>query len=556
MSGLDIFISSCSDSIQKRGCDLSNDDYRSLLYLMKFLCQNWSNPEKEPRQRTKLCLKMLFIILLTEKYRPEWTQLLEQSVIQIAEHWKISREEYPFLREDEKNYIISLVDTISQQPEIHEKFSFLEIEKKCLKPEWCYFPANICNEFIESYKEVYGYQETDNNDIRQLKAFFIAVQEANITNTFTAIMKTLPIHFCIAEIRRLRLLTPADHKTDHMADFLSGQVSDFVYRKKLFIKKNIEETVDYRPVPMWAEWLFLAGQKIAMDSSLCGNGVVGFSLPTRSYAVLFFLLGYETWNAEKKMQDSNGDNSYFKYLSECEQDEALLIWENQRWKRCWFKGIETAAGEKCIKVNVPGAEAKRHNDYIPESKIFKLRKAVDPERAIAANQIGFEMTGSDSLVCYYNKKEDNILRFLITEKISYAVVGNISALKKEITQETIYCRSAGKYTEMSFQDIIRFKNFMTDFDLSRGMILSSLSNKENGDLAPPLLQTVIYDGSLAYLNRQQDIKNNMEIVFLDRTESQFSNARDQLMERYSDREDDMSLFGKIPASAEVVAFKE
>jgi hypothetical protein len=553
MIGLDSFILSCSQSIQKRGSELTIHDRHYLLYLMKFLCQNWSNPEREPRLRTKLCLKILFIILLSDKCKSECKQLLKESVSQVAEHWEISPEEYPFLTKNEEGKIKSWIEIISQQTEIHEKFISLEIEETFLKSEFCLYSESTISELIDLYRKACSFSETANSDIRLLKAFFVAVQELNISNEYPAIMKTLPIHFCITEIRKLLPLSPAYNMTDQMGGFSSEQGSDFFYSKRLFIKYFLDRTVYFKNLPVWAEWLFLAGQKVAMDSSRLSKLVIGFSLPTRAYAVLFFLLGYETWKAKKMMKDFKDNKSYFNFLSKCEQNEALLIWDNKRWKRCWFKGIETLGSEKFIKVNVPGAEAKQHTSYVPETKITKLRKAVDPKRAIAANQIGFGMKGIDSLIIYFNKKENDILRFLIEEQSSYTVVGNISLLKREIDEEKIYCCYSGKYSEISFQDILRFKNFMTDFELPRGIILSSRENCDSG-FTP--LHTVIYDGSSAYLNRQGSIHDNIEAVFLDRTEPQFSNARDQLMTRYCDREDNLNLFDKIPASAEVIVFKE
>ena len=185
--------------------------------------------------------------------------------------------------------------------------------------------------------------------------------------------------------------------------------------------------------------------------------------------------------------------------------------------------------------------------------IFTLRKAVDPEREVAANQIGFEMTGYETLLKYYNKGENEILRLQIKNKYSFIVIGNILSIQNEIKKGEIFFNSDERATPLSFQDIIRFKNFMTDFDLYRGVVLST---KESKEADCHTSDTVIYDGSLSYVNRQGDIQSKLEIVFLDRTEPQFSNACSELMTRYYDRNDELNLFDKVPASIEVIAFKE
>lgn len=550
--GFDKFINSCSESIRKKGNDLNNDDLQNLLYLLKYLYQHWLSSDSKSRLNKQVCLKILFIFLMTEKRISELRQLLEQSVHQIAANWEISPAGYPFLSEEEKDKIVSQLDAISQNANVHAKFLSLKFEKTVPEPDFYFSPERIYDEFIETYNTFCSYYEADKNDAGYLKAIFIAIKEQNITKAFPGILKTLPLHFCTIEASKSLSQVAAPRKSEIVNAFLSGKNTVFSSRKRLFIKgKN---SADYKPIPIWAVWFFMAGQKSAMESSTCHNITAGFSLPTRAYAVLFFLLGYETWNAEKIMREKGENKSYFNCLSNCKQNEALLIWDNKRWKRCWFQGVEIREGGKFIKVQVPGAEKRQHIKSVSETSIATLRKAVDPERKVAVNQIGFEMSGIDSLISYYNKKENDILQFLIKDKSSYAVVGNISILKKETEQEKFYSRSNGKYTEMSFQHIIRFKNFMTDFDLSRGIILSSQQSKDSHPAAP--YDAVVYDGSLAYLNRQGDIKGNMEIVFLDRTELQFSSACGQLLARYYDREDDVNLVDEIPDFVELIAFKE
>jgi len=550
-SGIEKFIESCSESIRENVNDLNDYDLQNLLYLMKYLYQNWSNSERTARLNKQLCFKALFVIILSGKQTLGWRQLLKQVANQIAENWEISPNEYPFLTEEEKDKISSSIDIISQQDDINTKFLSLKFKKTVPEPNFSFSPNKIYNEFIETYKIFCRYPEEVRNNAESLKAIFIAVKEQNITKAFPAILKTLPLHFCTIEINRLlsQIQTPTTTETEN--GFLSEKKTTLALAKKLFIKG--ENSEDYKPIPVWAEWFFQAGQKIAMLGSNSDNITIGFSLPTRAYAGLFFLLGYETWNAEKMMQEHGGNELHFNRLSKCEQDEALLIWANNHWKRCWFKGVAAAAGEKCITVEVPGAERRQYKGYISEANIAKLRKAVDPEREVAPNQLGFEMSGFDSLVSYYNKRENDILQFLTQEKLPYYVIGNISALKKETEQEKLYVQSTGEYTEISFQHILRFKNFMTDFDLPRGIILRS---QQSLDSHTHVADTVVYDGSLAFLNCQGDISGNMEIVFLDRTEPQFSSACGELMTRYYNREDDVYLFDKIPASVELVAFKE
>jgi len=324
--------------------------------------------------------------------------------------------------------------------------------------------------------------------------------------------------------------------------------------KKLFTKVDNQE--QYNIIPHWAESFVQTGKKAAaMIDDGCCNTVIGFSLPTRSYAMLFFLLGYESWHSEKEFMSVKHNHSYFQKISESELDEALLLLDNKRWKRCWFKGTEIIKGNHLVKVDVPGSEKAGHTRYVSMPEIFTLRKAVDPEREVAANQTGFGMMGFESLCEHYNRKGHEVLQFLINGKLSYVVFGSKSIIEKEIKQMDLFCISDNGYKKMPIQHILRFKNFMTDFDFFRGKIFSS---KEYYELPTDISKSpiVIYDSSLAYLNREGTIQSKMEIIFLDSTEPQFSNACSELMVRYYDRENDVKLFDKRPAAFEVIAFKE
>jgi len=280
--------------------------------------------------------------------------------------------------------------------------------------------------------------------------------------------------------------------------------------KKIFIKSDHQE--QYNTIPQWAESFVQTGKKVAtMIDDECSNIVIGFSLPTRSYAMLFFLLGYESWLAEKEFTIVKQDHSYFKKISESEQDEALLLLDNKHWKRCWYKGTVTIEGNKLIKVDVPGSEKAKHTRYISMPEIVSLRKAVDPERKVAANQTGFGMKGFETLVEYYNRKDYEILQFLINGKPSYVVFGSKSIIEKEVKQMDLFCISDNEHMKMPIQHILRFKNLMTDFDLYRGNIFSS---KEYYGLPTDMSKSpiVIYDSSLAYLNREGTIQSKIEII--------------------------------------------
>jgi len=168
-----------------------------------------------------------------------------------------------------------------------------------------------------------------------------------------------------------------------------------------------------QPLPFWAAWFCETGAKIASISQNTQNLVVGFSLPSRAYAALFFLLGYEKW-AAKHAENIPTYKSYFDDIASCEKECPLLILENERWKRCFFEGTEITNSVRLIRVKVQGTENRRHSMMIPENRIFKIRSEVDPARKVGNRQTGFPMKELDFLMEYYEISEQDLLTYMIT----------------------------------------------------------------------------------------------------------------------------------------------
>jgi len=264
---------------------------------------------------------------------------------------------------------------------------------------------------------------------------------------------------------------------------------------------------------------------------------------------------FETWNAIKKFAGPVGDKAHFQCMAACKNNEDLLWFDNGREKRCYFKGVYERGGGRYIMVEIPGSDRLGHTGFVSESEIIKLRKAVDSEREIATNQTGFSLSGFDSLVQFYDEKPHMILRLLSGGSSSYLVFGSKSTIEQEIKLANIFYEFNHSYEKISLQHIIRFHNLMSPLDSSRGRIVSS---RESGEFfsCTTVPRIAIYDGSLAYLNHQGTLQSKMEIIFLDSTEPQFSCACGELMARYINREDEVTLFAGKPDAIEVMAFKE
>lgn len=553
-AGLKEIIERFSFSIMK---DSRFEDVRNIsnaLYLMKYLIENWSLVDKTSRITKKICIKVLYIVLLLSKKSPEYRNLLNYGVSEAGKNWEIKTGDYPYLTAKEQKRILSKVAHEEERLDVdilfsesHPGWDLPHIKKDCDL-------LNVRRNLIKALQKVKLYKGPENQKIRRLKAFYMVIKEEMESENAFGVLNVLPLEFCKIQIEKLLSEIPQDEEKH---DLKTSSLNEGAIEKaeQTFFTQGATEG-QYLPIPEWAEWFIDTGKNAAATASLNQRIIIGFSVPTISYAALFFLLGHETLRAERMMCEQFEKDSYFELLTKCEPNEALLIKEDNRWMRCWFRGVEKIEDQKFLKVKIPGGERRRCKRLIRSDDATIIRKAVDPEREVAEHQVGFQMMGFNAMLAYYKKAEEKVLELLLRNRISHFLVGNMTGIRKEIETEKLHLKlRKDEYLGISFQDILRFKNFITDFDFPRGIIISSrteievLEQTEEPDI-------VVYNGSLAYLNFQGEIDCPLQIIFLDPAEAQFSSACGELMARYYDREDDLKFFTKMPSCIEALAFTE
>lgn len=95
---------------------------------------------------------------------------------------------------------------------------------------------------------------------------------------------------------------------------------------------------------------------------------------------------------------------------------------------------------------------------------------------------------------------------------------------------------------------------MSEFTLPGSKIVSGLKSADK--YASDTASLVIFDGARYFLKFRDYLKGPVKVVFLDRTESHFANAADELMQRYYDRRSGITLFNQTELPVEVLAFEE
>lgn len=558
--GINQFIEECSFSLIENYSNYSQKIMIPLLYMFKFLSDKWPDTGRSVRTLKKDILELLVLLLLSDKQSKDITSILEKTAIKLEKSWTFKLSDFPFLTESQEREILDLIYLSDKIESIEHEFSILDFRKVISKNKF----LKADPEFIDKLNEQYdisrkNFGKYEPQDEFFLKNLFTSVVKEELAERYPGSMILLPLRCLLKEIEaiNIRVSDPCSESPE-MPELISFSVPNDCYiYKKLFIKNSVGQ---YSSVPDWAAWLFHAGEKMATIRQQKKNIVLGLSLPTRAYAALFFLLGYETWNARQYFLNGHDESEYFNTIIQKKKNTPLLIWEKERWKRCFSSGIKIVNNQKMFVANVPGTDNKKHDIFIPKGQIFRIREAVDPEREVGEHQLGFSMRGFGFLRRYYEKNESSILNYLISNKPGFALVGNKTLLKNEGERLAVSMKIMEKRKEKwlsgSLLDILRIDPFLlSEFDLARGTILSHESVNEY-NVHPGL---IVFDGSSSFLNHFDDLDADIKVVIFDRSESRFLEAaRVMLDQHYSDREneEDMLFCDKLPETVEALMFEE
>ncbi len=557
--GLYHFIEKCSLSLIENKPNYPDDIIVSFLYTFKFLNDKWPDTSKSVRTLKKNTLEMLYRLLICQNQTQEETNVLKRITDEIEAYWSLKLSDFPFIRAHEEREIVNQIIPDDIESVEHE-FSGLNFGREISSNKFLSFDPAFISKFEHQFdisKKNFGRFEPQ--DQLMLKILFIGIIKNKLAEIYPGITLLLPLNCLLKEIKRINRSvidqTPQSSETTEPVSFkLQDSCS---IPENLFIKNSSGK---YRTVPDWARWLFHAGETLAAIRQEKKNIVLGLSLPTRAYAALFLLIGFETWNARQNFKMEKKECEYFKSLIQLEENTPLLIWDNGKWKRCFAKGGETVNNQKMFTVNVLGTNKKGHTRSVPKEGIFRIREALDPKREVGEHQLGYSMRGFDFLRRYYDKNDEDILNYLISNESQFALVGSKAALKNEGEGLPIFLKILEKRKEKwisgSLLDILRINPFlMSEFDLARGTVLSH-DTVESYNGGPGL---IVFDGSLPFLNHYDDLDADMKVVIFDRSEPRFSEAsRIMLDQYYADREneDDMLLCEKLPESVEAIMFEE
>ena len=310
-------------------------------------------------------------------------------------------------------------------------------------------------------------------------------------------------------------------------------------------------------MPSWAMSLISLGSAIAAPQDPSYRFVVGLAVPIRAYAAALIATGLVIGRAKIPF-DGIDETEYLDYLKTIEPGRPLIYRSGEDCYHGEFIGIEQREeegpsinliwkrGKQRCKCGLPLKEARKRLQIVGGSKKDSPEKAVGEHRIVHNKEFLKTMLGAN-----------NSYEFAMRSRLECIIIGCVNILRHEIKETEI---SFGpRHIEGTFQDILRARKFLSEGSAYRSNVMpadreqaSLMANQET-----PYM--VIFDGSISFLKWRDYWRRSNWLVLLDKTESCFQEAADQLNNEYvENRVSDTSIENalELPQGIDVLSFQE
>ena len=324
--------------------------------------------------------------------------------------------------------------------------------------------------------------------------------------------------------------------------------------KKLFYK----ELDTFHPLPEWANFFVNLGEQLTYIDNINYRVVVALAVPTRTFAAALVMVG-SILSTVKRSSDI--DEAKVRQIQNLPTGTMVQYRDGSRKKRGEFIGF-AEWNDRLVGIKTSGGlETTYWRDLYEVAKSITVSETDVQLPKHDPKGRNLDSPG-EFLACVLGKEsaQDHIQH----SSLDVLAVGNETRIRTEMCEVPFYCSPMAETqpnlhdNQGYLQDIARVQQFSGTNKAYKSKVysLSCLKKKDiEDDLKPKL---VIIDGALASFYRKELWKDVPQIIILDRTESQFSNAVDHINQDYRYKTDsDFSDFQiNIPIPLEMMIFGE
>lgn len=281
----------------------------------------------------------------------------------------------------------------------------------------------------------------------------------------------------------------------------------------------LEENGNWYPIPAWCKWLATMGETAATASTVAGPSLATFVavLPTLRFAATWAALGAVVG---KVMGNSDESLSCMEYLASLPRGTPV-VYRTSQVKKAILMGVEQREGHPVVRIRVQGGGNLEH--LVPSSRacqISPIQNSVGSIR-LPSQQRGRPLTGNEAFLS--SLLGDSIARKMLTISERHCtIVGHSIA-----PEASLLLRLVGETLSGSVSDILRLRT--GNLQAFRSEMCQSLDQE-----TWPKPDVIVFNGSRAYLRSYTEAAAT-QIVFLDPTEPQFSDALQVLQSEYYQR---------------------
>ncbi|WP_435165130.1 hypothetical protein [Paenibacillus glycanilyticus] len=284
------------------------------------------------------------------------------------------------------------------------------------------------------------------------------------------------------------------------------------------------------PAPGWLNFFFKTGQYFAQEIEEKRKLTMGITVPVGNFIPSIISLGLMAGFVNSANPTNLIDN-HFNSLLKLPIGTILRFRNQGMFKIGKFIGTTEMFDETLLMIQTQNASAGGLTEFVSKKRSLDISINQNQDRRIPNSQSGKKELNyySPFMDCFFEDVDyKNSYTFSDTK---FLLLGERESLLNETVNAKFgFIAKKKRFISGSLNEILRIKSFMGANELFQSDVLTSKLNKK--EQVQDLRTVIIYCNSLAYLNWGDFFRGNNSIVILNRTDTQYQLAKEELNNRY------------------------
>lgn len=339
------------------------------------------------------------------------------------------------------------------------------------------------------------------------------------------------------------------------------RVSVFSPRYAMLIADRLHYNKDgnWLPLPSWGRFFIQIGTCMA-ENTVDGNrrSVLALVLPARAFAAPLLSVGVVLSRSHIPVPQP-GIDEYFDLLCSMPRNTRVTYMRSGRKHDGILYGKSRISDVDYVSVMI-SIKGSLHICHVPRDKCREITvSAVDGGQPPKKLSRGRRVLPSGGLLGQVFDAA-SVLEFVRRSRLECIILGRIGELRHEIVNTPFAIQVAsGAFGEGNLQDLIRVRRFAGSDQCHRSNVVDVSRSGSPFQNDRELPSIVVFDGSRSFLRWRDYWRQSNWILCLDRTESDFGEAVEELNREYTQRRSRLNWSVRTPLApsrVEVLMYQE